>query len=280
MTLDRKSKLAVLSLLGVYLMAVSPARGAAARGVSASVEPAFLRGCINLLSSQAATPRPGCKEAAPIARLGEYHGFFPKIVVLATRPFERRAASATNEQTGVRVCPLGVGGKFELFAKESVEPAAILHAAFVAGINQWRDVDPTFGQGAQGFGKRIGVAYADLFINNFFQDFFYSSLLQMDPRYHRAANGSGGARLLRALGWTFVSRTDGGRPMFNFPQWLGRASGVSISNLYHPGNERGFGQTAKLTAILIAIDAGGNLVREFLPGLFRKLGLAPLRPDR
>jgi uncharacterized protein (UPF0297 family) len=59
--------------------------------------------------------------------------------------------------------------------------------------------------------------------------------------------------------------------MFNFSEWMGTTSAVALSNVYHPGNERGFGPAARRVGYAIATDMGFDVLREFWPEIARKL---------
>jgi hypothetical protein len=61
--------------------------------------------------------------------------------------------------------------------------------------------------------------------------------------------------------------------MFNFSEWLGTISAVTLSNVYHPGNERGFAPAAQAIGLSIAEDMGFDVLREFWPEISRKFKL-------
>src|SRR3989441_8521604 len=93
----------------------------------------------------------------------------------------------------------------------------------------------------------------------------YPSIFSEDPRYYRLAHGSGGRRLLHAVEHVFLAHRDNGKRMFNFSEWLGTTSAVVLSNVYHPGNERGFAPAAELVGYSIITDVGFDVLREFWP---------------
>jgi hypothetical protein len=66
--------------------------------------------------------------------------------------------------------------------------------------------------------------------------------------------------------------------MFNDSEWLGTGSSVALSNLYHPGNERGFGPMAERIGTRFAADIGCDVLREFWPDISRKFKL-PFRGE-
>ena len=79
--------------------------------------------------------------------------------------------------------PLSAWGKFELFANQSISPETILISGVSAGYDQWRDADPGYGQGAEGYGKRFGASMARNSSSSFFGTFLAASVLRQDPRF-------------------------------------------------------------------------------------------------
>jgi len=61
--------------------------------------------------------------------------------------------------------------------------------------------------------------------------------------------------------------------MVNFSEWFGRSSSVALSNLYHPGNRRGFEPSAVRVSLGVGSDIGFDVLREFWPEIVRKLKL-------
>jgi hypothetical protein len=66
--------------------------------------------------------------------------------------------------------------------------------------------------------------------------------------------------------------------MFNVSEWLGTASVVALSNVYHPGNERGFAPAARQVGYNVIEDIGFDVLREFWPETARKFRL-PFRAE-
>jgi hypothetical protein len=57
--------------------------------------------------------------------------------------------------------PLSSREKFRLFRKNTTDPFTIGYTAFQAGIQQANSDLPGYGQGAAGYGKRLGAGLAD-----------------------------------------------------------------------------------------------------------------------
>ncbi len=113
-------------------------------------------------------------------------------------------------KAGAVLCTLEVKDKFLLFLRNGVDPGSFLIAGFNAGLNQAQYNDPSFGQGAAGYGKRFGANFADLASGSLFGDFVYPTIFAEDPRYWRLAHGSGQRRVLHALGHVFVANWENG----------------------------------------------------------------------
>ena len=214
-----------------------------------------------------------CVQPPPMVRLEDYDGPLAKTLGLFTQQLERKSVHPLHYKPGVKLCSLELKDKFLLFVRGSYDPATGLGAAFNAGISQAENSDAPFGQGGAGYGKRFAASYADEVSSGFFKDFAYPTLFFEDPRYYRQGLGSAKARMLHAVEHAVVAHNDNGDRMFNFSEWLGTVSAVSLSNLYHPGNKRGFGPAAVGVGISVATDMGYDMLREFWPEIAHKFKL-------
>ena len=61
--------------------------------------------------------------------------------------------------------------------------------------------------------------------------------------------------------------------MPNYSEWFGTVSSKALSNLYHPGNLRGFGPTASRVGYSVANDMAWDVLREYWPEIARKFKL-------
>jgi hypothetical protein len=221
---------------------------------------------------------PPCVQPAPMVQLQDYEGPLKKVVGTFARPLERKAVHPPHYKPGLRLCTLKLKDKFVLFVQDSFDPVTFLSTGFNAGLDQAEDSDHSYGQGAQGYGKRFGAEFAGQASSRFFKDFAYPSLFSEDPRYYRLIHGSAGKRFLHAVEHAVVAQSDNGNRMFNFSQWLGTASSVALSNTYHPDNQRGFSPAAQRVGYSILQDMGFDVLREFWPEISRKFKL-PFRGE-
>ena len=210
--------------------------------------------------------------------LQDYNGPLKKTVGLFTQQLERKSVHPIHYKPGLKLCSLELKDKFILFVRGSFDPVTFLGASFSAGISQAQNQDGRFGQGAAGYGKRFGASFADQATFRFFKDFAYPAIFFEDPRYYRLIEGTGKQRFLHAIEHVVVAHRDNGNRMFNFSEWLGTVSAISLSNVYHPGNERGFAPTAEGLGISLLNDMGYDLLREFWPEISHKFKL-PFRGE-
>jgi hypothetical protein len=214
-----------------------------------------------------------CVQPPPLPSWRDYQGKFAKSVGTFSRKLERKLVHPPHYKPGAVLCTLVVKDKFFLFAKDGLDPATFLSMGFDAGLDQAQNNDPTFGQGAAGYGKRFGANLAGQASFKFFKDFAYPTIFSEDPRYYRLAHGSGKKRILHALGHAFVAYRENGTSIFNVSEWVGTTSAVVLDNTYHPGNRRGFTPAARRVGYSILNDMGFDLLREFWPGIARKFKL-------
>lgn len=173
--------------------------------------------------------------------------------------------------TRQNAAPLTPGQKFHLFRRSAFDPFQFALAGAQAGVSQARNTFPGYGQGAEGYAKRFGSAFADQLSSNFFSNFAYPVLLKEDPRYFRLGEGSIKHRIVYSLEQEFVTRTDKGTRRFNFSNVLGAFTAGSISNAYYPSADRGFGLTMSRAGLALLYGSLGGLIDEFWADINRKL---------
>jgi hypothetical protein len=89
--------------------------------------------------------------------------------------------------------PLTWKEKFVITAKGTFDPYEFVIVGVVSGIRQAENSYPAFGQGAEGYGKRYGAAFADQVDGNLMVGGVFPTILKTDPRYFRLGTGRSGA---------------------------------------------------------------------------------------
>jgi hypothetical protein len=184
---------------------------------------------------------------------------------------ERKSAHQPHYKPDTLLCSFQVKDKFALLVHDTFDPVSFFSAGFNASLDQAANRDPTFGQGAAGYGKRFGVDFAGQTTWRFFKDFAYPTAFSEDPRYYRLGHGSNKKRLFHAAAHAFIAYRDSGKYMFNFSEWLGTVSAVALNGVYHPGDELGFTPVMRQVGLSITQDVGFDVLREFWPEIARKL---------
>jgi hypothetical protein len=162
--------------------------------------------------------------------------------------------------------------KFGLFLRETVDPFTIMSGAAGAALSQADNDDPKYGRGSGPYAERFGAAVADITTQNFFSDAVLSSLLREDPRYfRRGPQYRFWYRLGYSLSRMVVTKTDAGKPTFNFANMGGMALGIGLSNAYYPDRSVNGHEVAARFGTSLVASALSNILPEFWPDMKQKL---------
>ena len=160
--------------------------------------------------------------------------------------------------------PLNSRQKFSLAWKTTIDPVSIGLNAAAAGVQQATNNFAGYGQGAQGYAKRFGASYADFAISTFIGGAILPSVFHQDPRYFYKGTGTKRSRAMYAIANAVICKGDNGHWQFNYSGVLGSVASGGISNLYYPPGDRGASLIFENTAIGIGLNAGANLLQEFV----------------
>jgi hypothetical protein len=217
-------------------------------------------------------PLPCAKRYEPFD-VDDYNGPFNRFVARFSQKVDRVTVHPPGHHTSLKPCALSAGEKFRLFVNDSVDPITFVGASWEAGQDHLEHTDPSYGQGAAGYSKRVAAGMADNATGDFFGIFVYPTLFHQDPRYYRVGHGSVGGRLGHALEHSFVATSDSGKHVFNFSEWCTTVTTKLVSDLYHPDAPRGFAPTTRRVGLSVANDMGWDVLREFWPEIAHKFRL-------
>jgi Carboxypeptidase regulatory-like domain len=167
--------------------------------------------------------------------------------------------------------PLAPKHKFELAWKSASDPVTLAGVGVLAGIDQAADRWHDYGQGTQGYAKRFGATYANVFAATFVGGAVMPSLLKQDPRYYYKGTGSNRSRILRAIGSSVWCKGDNGHWQPNYSNVIGSFAGAGLQALYLPANDRkGSGFVVSQALIRLGETSLAGILQEFvLPKLGR-----------
>jgi len=171
--------------------------------------------------------------------------------------------------------PLTAKHKFELAWKSASDPITLVGVGVLAGIDQAGDRWGAYGQGAQGYAKRYGAGYANVFAATFIGGAVMPSVLKQDPRYFYKGNGSKRSRLLYAAASSVMCKGDNGHWQPNYSNVIGSFAGAGLEALYIPANDRrGSGFVVSSALIRLGETSLAGVLQEFV---FSKLTHRPRR---
>ena len=161
--------------------------------------------------------------------------------------------------------PLTSKQKFELARKSTVDPITFLGVGGIAGAYQVTNRWSSYGQGVQGYAKRYGAVYANVFAGTYLGGAVLPSVLKQDPRYFYKGRGSKRSRFLYALSSAFICKGDNGTWQPNYSNVAGNFAAGGLAYLYYPASDRhGAGLLFSSALIRLGETTVASIFQEFL----------------
>jgi hypothetical protein len=183
-------------------------------------------------------------------------------------------------ENSAHVPPMTAKQKFQVAARSSFDYVQYPWYAVLAGISQAQNSEPGYGQGAEGYAKRYGAAFADGTIENFMVNAVVPATLHTDPRYYQLGKGGFWHRTGYALSRLAITRTDSGHNTFNYGEIGGSLAAAAISTYsYHPEADKTFSNTASVWGTQVGYDAIRIVLNEFWPDIRRKFHKTKSEPQ-
>jgi hypothetical protein len=173
--------------------------------------------------------------------------------------------------TGPQVKPLTPMEKGWLAVRNLVDPFNAITILGTSAIAVGSDADSPYGPGMTGFGRYVGVSYAQDMTGEFFGTFLIPSVVHQDPHYHRTPNASIPRRIGHAIWQVAWTQGDDGHGMLNYADLVGFAIDDGISNLYVPNRETNLPASAERYVTGLATAPIDNFITEFLPDVARHI---------
>ena len=166
--------------------------------------------------------------------------------------------------------------RFQIYLLSVGGPVPLLGEAAGAGISQWKNAPPEWGQGWRAYGERYG---SNLAYNGVRQTITYgaSIALHEDTRYFASGKHGVWNRTGYALLSTFTARRPNGQQSFSFSSVGGVIGASGIASIWGPRSWQGFNNISENAGISFGATAALNVVREFLPDLLHRP--RPENPD-
>jgi hypothetical protein len=167
---------------------------------------------------------------------------------------------------------LNADRRFKLYVRQTFTTYGIyIKTTFFAVRDQIHNTNPEWGDGLEGFGKRLGTRHAEFIIQNSVIS-LGDGLLGWEPRYDRCRCSGFWPRTRHAISRNFVTydRTEKSlRPQL-FP-YAGAFTGSVTTTAWEPGNPNWQVKGYQAVITQIPVGMGINFIGEFAPEISRVL---------
>ena len=158
------------------------------------------------------------------------------VFAVVTQAQDPKPAPQQTPQPTQTTSPPATGGyvfpdkneRLKRYVKRTVGPLALLRSGVSAGIGQWQDSPEEWGQGAEGYGKRLA---SSLGRNAIQQTVTYGldEAFHLDTGFYRSRREGFFPRLKDALIQNVTARTRSGKRVLSVPRFAGAYSGAIIA---------------------------------------------------
>jgi hypothetical protein len=175
-----------------------------------------------------------------------------------------RAVSANT-----KLPPLNFKSELWLATQDTFDYSDFIFVAALSGIDMAGKSQPTFGQGAEGYGKYYWHVFADTGIENYMAEAIVPFATREDPRYYTMGKGGFPKRAGYAFSRLLITRTNSGGSTFNLSEIVGAGGAAGIGNLYYPAEANPWVKTYQRWGTQVGLDGVFNVVKEFWPDINR-----------
>jgi hypothetical protein len=163
--------------------------------------------------------------------------------------------------------PLDFKGELWLASQDTFDYSDFIFVGALAGINMASRSQPTFGQGAEGFGKYYWHVFVDGAIENYMTEAIVPAATKEDPRYYTLGKGGFVKRTGYAVSRLFITRTNAGNSTFNLSEIVGAGAAAGIGNAYYPAQSNPWVKTYQRWGTQVGLDGVFNVLKEFWPDI-------------
>ena len=168
--------------------------------------------------------------------------------------------------------PLTFGERVKIYELSYIHPENLIGPSLGAGVGQWRDTPPEWGQGADAYGIRFASGFGRSVISRTIA-FGVAAVDNEDPRFVPSNESGIWRRTRHAIVGTFVSRTPTGGSMPAFSRFVGVYSAGFIANAWEPRSQNDTGHALERGSTALLSSVGWHIFEEFWPdirGAFRR----------
>jgi hypothetical protein len=163
--------------------------------------------------------------------------------------------------------PLSFKKKFWLATEDTFDYSDFIFVGWLAGISMAQKSQPSFGQGAAGYGRYYWHIFVDGGIENYMTEAIVPAVTKEDPRYYTLGKGGFIKRTGYAVSRLLITKTDAGRNTFNISEIVGAGAAAGIGNAYYPAQSNPWVKTYQRWGTQVGLDGVFNVLKEFWPDI-------------
>ena len=165
--------------------------------------------------------------------------------------------------------PLTFGERSRIYARSSFRPFALVGPALGAAIGQAENEPPEWGQGGEGYARRLASGVGQHVIAETIR-FGVAATDGEDPRYTRSDETGAWNRTRHVIVETFTSQTSSGARIPAFSRFAGTYGAAFISNLWYPDSRATTSWALRRGSTAFGASLGFHLFEEFMPRKYYK----------
>ncbi|MGA8540282.1 MAG: hypothetical protein WB566_12340 [Terriglobales bacterium] len=196
----------------------------------------------------------------PADQPNDQYGKQPKRILGIIPNF--RAVSANTQ-----LPPLSFKEELKLASQDTFDYSDVIFVAALAGISMAGKSQPSFGQGAAGYGRYYWHVFVDGAIENYMTEAIVPAATREDPRYYTLGKGGFFKRSGYAVSRLFITRTDSGKRTINLSEIVGAGAAAGIGNAYYPAESNPFVKTYQRWGTQVGLDGVFDVLKEFWPDI-------------
>ncbi|MGA9507157.1 MAG: hypothetical protein WBV55_00790 [Candidatus Sulfotelmatobacter sp.] len=163
--------------------------------------------------------------------------------------------------------PLDFKGALWLATQDTFDYSDFIFVGGLAGIDMAGKSQPSFGHGAEGYGKYYWHVFVDGAIENYLTEAIVPAATKEDPRYYTLGKGGFVKRTSYAVSRLFITRTNSGGSTFNLSEIVGAGAAAGIGNAYYPAEPNPWVKTYQRWGTQVGLDGVFNVLKEFWPDI-------------
>lgn len=161
---------------------------------------------------------------------------------------------------------LSFSDRVKIYERSFMQPEALIGPALGAGIGQWRDTPPEWGQGAGAYGTRFASGFGRSVISRTIA-FGVAAADREDSRFIPSNETGIWRRTRHAIVGTLISRTPSGGSMPAFSRFAGVYSAGFIANAWEPRSQDDVAHALERGSTALLSSMGWHIFEEFWPDI-------------